>query len=134
MSGNNPLQLPLVVPAFDPHICASLHNKIVFFLNDHAATYNNRIVHNFFDAYGDDANEIRERLSEPLITFLENIDIVVSNDPESSPVVNFAPHLSMPNPHDFWALNGGMNDFSGEDHENWVVLYLRMYFYPCLRS
>lgn len=72
MSRNNPSQLPLATPAFNPYICASLHNKIVSFLTTQAPAHNNRIVHNFFSAYGDESNAIRDRLSEPLITFLEN--------------------------------------------------------------
>ncbi|KUL81902.1 hypothetical protein ZTR_09535 [Talaromyces verruculosus] len=114
----------MATPDFDPYICASLHNKIVSFLTAQAPAHNNRIVHNFFDAYGDEANAIRDRLSGPLITFLENIDIMISNDPGSSPVMNFAPHLYIPNPNVFWALNGGLSDLFGEEHENWVVLYL----------
>ncbi|KAL3703428.1 hypothetical protein TMatcc_010617 [Talaromyces marneffei ATCC 18224] len=114
----------MATPDFDPYICASLHNKIISFLTAQAPAHNNLIVHNFFDAYGDEANTIRDRLSGPLITFLENIDIMISNDPRSSPVMNFAPHLCMPNPNEFWALNGGLPDLSGKEHENWVVLYL----------
>jgi hypothetical protein len=113
---------------FDPHICASLHNKIISFLTPHAAEHNNYIVHNFFEAYGEDAQAIRGHLSQPLITFLENIDIIISED-ASSPVMNFAPHLSMPNPSEFWALSGGLDNFYGEDHENWVVLYMGIYTY-----
>lgn len=43
---------------------------------------------------------------------------MISNDPESSPVMNFAPHLCMPNPNEFWVLNEGLLYLSGEDHEN----------------
>lgn len=117
------------IDAFDPYICAALHDKIISFLTRQAPAHNNVLVHNFFDAYGDGADAIRDRLTEPLIKFLENIDIMISTDPESSPAMNFAPHLCMPNPNEFWALNGGLSDLSGEDHENWVVLYLGMYCY-----
>jgi hypothetical protein len=109
--------------SFDPHLCASLHNQIIAILAPKAADHNNRVVHNFFVAYGDDANAIRGRLSQPLVTFLENIDIIVSDD-AGSELMNFVPHLAIPHPNGFWVLNGGLPGINGEEHENWVVLYL----------
>lgn len=123
MSGTN-ITLPTQSSvSFDPLICASLHNQIIAILSSYAAEFNNRVAHNFFLAYAD-ADAIRGQLSPPFITFLENIDVLVSNDEGSSPVINFTPHLSMPNPNAFWLLNGGLSDIDSEDHENWVILYL----------
>lgn len=131
MSG---LQVPMQIqmPAetamtFDPLLCASLHNQIIALLAPQAAEYNNRVVHNFFVAYDVEAEEIRDRLSQPLVVFLENIDILISDEEGPSEVMNFTPHLAMPNPNKFWTLNGGLPNIHGDDHENWITLYLGMF-------
>ncbi|KAL1963093.1 hypothetical protein VTN77DRAFT_8739 [Rasamsonia byssochlamydoides] len=112
---------------FDPYACASLHNQIISLIASTATQqYNNRIVHNFFVAYGDDAAAVRGRLSPPLITFLENIVVVSNNENEDNDdqVINFTPHLEMPNPKTFFdGALGGVPNWYGEVHENWVVLY-----------
>lgn len=120
MSSNTPSQLPLQItrPDFDPYICAFLYNKIIFFLTAQAPAHNNWIVYNFFDVYGDEANAIYDCLSGLLIAFLENIDIIISNDPGFLLVINFASHLCMLNLNEFWVLNEGSPDLFGEEYEN----------------
>ncbi|KAH8896955.1 hypothetical protein GQ53DRAFT_838371 [Thozetella sp. PMI_491] len=106
---------------FDPFVCAALHNEIVAILATQAAEHNNRLVRNFFLAY-EGAENLRPRLSPELITFLEAIDLLVS-DGEDGLALNFAPHLAMPHPNEFWILNGGLPNLHGETHEDWVILY-----------
>jgi len=105
-------------PTFNPLACATLHNKIVSRIATTAREeYGNIIVHNYFAAY-DDANEIRSRLSESLVTFLENIDVPVGEQ-----AINIAPHARLSNPEDLWGAIGGMDVLDREGPENWVALY-----------
>jgi hypothetical protein len=109
--------------SFDPLRCAALHNRIVSFIaSDAIEHHNNRLVHNFFVAYGENASRVRSRLSPPVVAFLENIDILIGDTVQET--ANFCPHLSMPEPRALWSYNGGIaleND--PEKHENWVILY-----------
>lgn len=109
--------------SFDPLACASLHNRIIGIIAQVARDqYNNDIISNFFAAYGEQAEAIRERLPEPVIVFLENIHVPVA--PEGGIQINFAPHLSLPSPWMFEQLNPGFPNGPGEDeHENFIVLY-----------
>lgn len=105
-------------PTFDPLICAAIHNEIVSRIATTAREeYDNVIIHNYFVAY-DDADEIRSRLSEPLIAFLENIDVPIGEQ-----AINIAPHARLSNPEDLWAAIGGMDVLDHGVHENWVALY-----------
>lgn len=79
-SSTNPLSGPVVPHAFDPLLCDSLHIQIMAILKPFAEKHNNHVVHNFFVAYGDEAAAMRDRLSEPIITFLVNIEIILSHD------------------------------------------------------
>lgn len=124
------VQLPIRVEpnTFDPLLCADLHNRIVDILRPTAEEHNFPITRNFFVAYGDRATEMRDQLSQPLITFLENIDII---DVEESRWVNFAPHLFMPAPLPANVALGGLGGTSwnkdlwnDEDDERWMALYL----------
>lgn len=116
------------LPEFDPLACASLHNQIITILQPYAEQHNNHVVHDFFIAYGDEAQAVRDQLTQPMITFLENIDIVVSDD-DAAPAVNFSPHVGMPHPGEFKLPIGGLGAFGNEDlwvdeeQENWIALY-----------
>lgn len=61
-----------------------------------------RIVRNFFTAYSPRRRDtIGDRLSPPLITSLEKIDIPVASEERGGGwgmVVNLAPHVSVPHP------------------------------------
>jgi hypothetical protein len=108
---------------FDPLACASLHNRIIGIIapaaRDH---YNNHIIRNFFAAYGEEAEAIRERLPAPVVAFLENIDVPVP--PEGGVQINFTPQLCLPSPWMFEQLNPGFPDGPDQDgHENVIVLY-----------
>jgi len=108
----------LSIPTFNPLVCAAIHNKIVSRIATTAyEDYDNDIIHNYFVAY-DDADKIRSRLSEPLITFLENIDV-----PIGLQAINIAPHARLSNPEDLWAAIGGIDVLDHGIHENWVALY-----------
>lgn len=62
------------IRSFDLVACAALHNEIVGRITVAAHDqYDDIIVHNYFNAF-DKANEVRERLSEKVVTFLENIE------------------------------------------------------------
>jgi hypothetical protein len=108
---------------FDPLVCASLHNRIIGIIATAAQDqYNNNIIRNFFAAYGEQAEAIRERLQTPVIVFLEKIDVPVA--PEDGIQINFTPQLSLPSLWMFEQLNPGFPDGRGEDeHENFIVLY-----------
>lgn len=108
---------------FDPLVCASLHNRIIGIIAPAARDqYHNDIVHNFFAAYGEEAEAIRERLSAPVTTFLENIDVPVA--PKDHVQINFAPHLSLPTPWMLEQLNPGFSCSPDEkEHEDFIVLY-----------
>lgn len=118
---------------FDPLLCASLHNQIISIIAPAARTqYRNTIVRNFFAAYGEPAEAIRDRLSvssTPLVSFLENIDIALppapaDGNPGVGVPINFAPHLALPSPWMFEELNPGFATGDCRDeHENFVVLY-----------
>lgn len=70
----------------------------------------------------------RDRLSQPIITFLENIKLILIDDP--SQAMNFTPHLFM-----LYSLSGNIvlggisslwdEEIWIEDDENWVALYQR---------
>ena len=109
--------------AFDPLVCASLHNRIIGIIAPAAREqYHNEIIRDFFVAYGEQAEALRPRLSAPVLAFLENIDIPVAS--EGGIQINFAPHLSLPSPWMFEQLNPGFPSGPGEDeHENFIVLY-----------
>jgi hypothetical protein len=109
--------------AFDPLACASLHNRIIEIIATAARDqYHNDIIRNFFAAYGEQAEAIRERLPAPVIAFLENIDVPVV--PEGGIQINFTPHLSLPTPWMFEQLNPGFpNGLEEDEHENFIVLY-----------
>lgn len=105
-------------PTFNPLACAAIHNEIVSRIATSARDeHNNVIVHNYFAAF-DDADDVRSRLSEPLIVFLENIDV-----PMGEQAVNIAPHARLSSPENLWGAIGGLNVFDRGDHENWVALY-----------
>lgn len=63
---------------FKPHTCAALHKKIIAHI---AATpqepWGNRVVRNYFTAYGKETVELRTGLPRPLIDFLEQIDVFI---------------------------------------------------------
>lgn len=123
-------QLPIRVEpsAFDPLLCADLHNQIIDILRPSAEEQNFSIIRNFFVAYGDRAVEMRDQLSQPLIEFLENIDIIHHED--QSRWMHFTPNLFMPSPLEGNVAIGGIGAswnkelWKDEDNENWVALYL----------
>lgn len=124
-------QLPIRVEpsAFDPLLCADLHNQIIDILRPSAEEQNFPIIRNFFVAYGDRAAEMRGKLSQPLTTFLENIDIIHHED--QSKWMYFTPTLFMPAPLEGNVAIGGLGAsywnkalWKDEDNENWVALYL----------
>lgn len=124
-------QLPLRVEpsAFDPLLCADLHNQIIAILKPSAEEQDIPIIRNFFVAYGDQATEMRDKLSQPLITFLENIDIIDHEDNSKS--MYFTPHLWMPFALDDGVAIGGLGGtrwdediWEDEENENWIALYL----------
>ena len=109
---------------FDPRLCASLHNEIVEYTR---FAHPFPVTRNFFATYGEEAEEIPDRLTPQVIEFLENINLPTSNtgnnDEWASADVfwNFTPHLGFPTQY-FWGLVGC--DGEGENsHDNWIVLY-----------
>lgn len=109
---------------FDPLIAASLHNELVTkipteLLEQHNAT----ITRNWFTAWGEDAANVRSRLSSSIIKFLENVDVPRGPHANSS-MVNIVPHLTLSAPGDMWVPIGGL-DWPGHEHsgQDWVVLY-----------
>lgn len=112
---------------FDPLLCAALHNEIIAILKPFAEEHGYRIVRNFFVAYGDDAAALRDRLSPPIISFFEKIDVIPLDGARQ--LMNFTPHLHMPYPLVGNTVLGGTTGFwddeiwFGEEQENWVALY-----------
>lgn len=113
--------------AFDPLLCASLHNETIAILKPFAEEHGYRVVRNFFVAYGDEAAALRDRLSPPIIIFFEDIDVIPRDGVPQ--LMNFTPHLQMPYPLVGNAvLPGTRGLWDNEvwihgDKENWLALY-----------
>lgn len=133
-SSETQLRRPAEPHGFDPLACASLHNEIIAILKPFAEQHDFRVVGNYFDAYGDEAVATRNQLSPAVITFFENIEVILHNDPPPRPdshphCMNIAPHLRMPEPLDENAVLPGTSGVWDEEIwvdegvENWVVIY-----------
>lgn len=118
---------PVVAHAFDPLLCASLHNQIIDFLRPFAKEHRYRVIRNFFVAYGDEAVALQDQMSPPIITFFENIDIILNED--GPRLMHFTPHLRMPYPLLGNTVLPGTSGFWDDeiwldnDNHNWVALY-----------
>ncbi|KAF5350890.1 hypothetical protein D9758_010537 [Tetrapyrgos nigripes] len=98
------IQDGVYVNDFNATACAELHNQIVNIVVN-APHQPKNVLKKFFDAFEDEEQKMRERLSTPLIDFLSQIYVPVLS-PEEKPWIwiDFTPLLTMPHPSILWSF------------------------------
>ncbi|KAK7460532.1 hypothetical protein VKT23_009253 [Stygiomarasmius scandens] len=86
---------------FNATACAELHNQIVALVS-RTPNQPKHTLQKFFDVYAAQDEELRSRLSDPLLDFLSRIHVPVMLPGKSWPRINFTPRLAQPAADAFW--------------------------------
>lgn len=121
--------------AFDPLLCASLHNQIAEILTPTAHAMNNTLVRNLFKLPGEEgkrARALRRRLSQEMVIFFSNTVFPVSHIPGAGggPIIGFTPDLKFPCT---WMFEQLIHLDYSEAEDRYLVLYGSKPFHPSVK-